>query len=333
MSANALGPVARTVLDCYPFFRNQGQLIALGNRGGFSGARLWRVEGLGSALCLRAWPAQGITPDRLAWIHRLMRLGRKAGLHFVPDVLATSEGTTCVTQGERFWDLTTWMPGCADFHQHPTPERLEAACTALAHLHGAWAGGSPKMDRCPAVHRRMEAARDWDALLRSGWQPDLALTGNDILRSLAELSWSLLQTWAKFVPFALCRLEDQILPLQPCLCDIWHDHVLFEGSTVTGIIDYGGIKNDHVAVDLARLLGSMVGWDAERRTAGLRAYIRVRPLSWEEEPLVDILDETGTIVGLMNWLRWLYHEGRSFDDHAAVASRLAALVGRFERSG
>ena len=102
---------------------------------------------------------------------------------------------------------------------------------------------------------------------------------------------------------------------------------------VRGLIDYGGVKTDHVAIDLARLLGSLVGDDAAARAAGLRAYRRLRPLSADEEELVVRLDETGTVLGAANWLRWLYHDGRPFDDRAAVARRLAALVERIERWG
>jgi homoserine kinase type II len=121
------------------------------------------------------------------------------------------------------------------------------------------------------------------------------------------------------------------LPLQPCLCDVWHDHVLFEGERVTGLVDYGSVKTDHVAVDLARLLGSLVGDDRQQQAAGLEAYARLRPLSPEECRLVAALDETGTVLGAANWLRWLYHDVRRFEDREAVARRLAALVQRIER--
>ena len=91
--------------------------------------------------------------------------------------------------------------------------------------------------------------------------------------------------------------------LQPCLCDVWHDHVLFEGDAVTGLVDYGGVKVDNVATDLARLLGSLAGDDPVLRDAGLRAYSRLRPLSLAEEALVPVLDRTGTLLGIANWLR------------------------------
>ncbi len=116
------------------------------------------------------------------------------------------------------------------------------------------------------------------------------------------------------------------MSLQFCLCDIWHDHVLFEDNTVTGFVDYGGVKIDHVAVDLARLLGSMVEDRADLRTAGLEAYQRIRPLSLQEEELVSVLDETGTLVGLITWLKWLYVDSKQFDVRAAAALRLKMLV-------
>jgi Ser/Thr protein kinase RdoA (MazF antagonist) len=119
--------------------------------------------------------------------------------------------------------------------------------------------------------------------------------------------------------------------LQPCLCDVWHDHVLFEGDAVTGLVDYGSVKRDHVSADLSRLLGSLVPDDPGLTAAGLEAYLRLRPLSGQEQALVAALDETGTLLGAANWLRWLYHDGRRFEDRSAVARRLAELVGRLER--
>jgi Ser/Thr protein kinase RdoA (MazF antagonist) len=132
------------------------------------------------------------------------------------------------------------------------------------------------------------------------------------------------------VPAALAHSADA-LPLQPCLCDIWHDHVLFQDDGVSGVIDYGAVKQDHVAVDLARLLGSLVGDNTELWTVGLRAYRTMRPLSEQEERLAWALDRTGTVIALGTWLRWIYREKRSWTDEDAVAGRVKELVGRVER--
>ena len=46
--------------------------------------------------------------------------------------------------------------------------------------------------------------------------------------------------------------------------------------------------------------------------------------------MAHALDETGVILGVANWLRWLYEEKRPFADSAAVARRLGELVDRLE---
>jgi homoserine kinase type II len=302
----------------------------LGNHGGFSGARLWLVEGPGGPYCLRAWPPGGVFTDYLTTVHRLLNIARQAGLDFVPAVQATPDQHTWVKAAGRSWDLTSWLPGTADFHTYPIPARLESACRALARLHLAWAGATPGHGPCPALRRRLDRCREWQELLASGWRPALDVAGFDPVAGWAERAWRVLRDRLGQVPARLAPWVGQTFPLQPCLCDVWHDHVLFEGDRVTGLVDYGSVKVDHVSADLARLLGSLVGDDRQQYAAGLAAYAGVRPLADTERALVAALDETGTVLGLANWLKWLYHDGRVFEDRPAVAARLAALVGRME---
>jgi Ser/Thr protein kinase RdoA (MazF antagonist) len=107
--------------------------------------------------------------------------------------------------------------------------------------------------------------------------------------------------------------------------------VLFEGDEVSGIIDFGSLRDDDVTVDVARLLGSLVGDDGEQWTVGLDAYRRVRSFSVEEEALARALDRTGTIIGLANWLNWLCAEPpREIDNPGGAAERIRSLIGRLE---
>jgi Ser/Thr protein kinase RdoA (MazF antagonist) len=326
-----LDPAAAEVLRRYPIIRPGEIPVALGNRGGFSGARLWRVEGMTTAYCLRAWPPGDPAPERLNWIHGLMQRARDVGLDFVPAIAKTCQGTGWVAHAGRLWDLTTWMAGRADFHDEPTSMRLEAACTCLARLHGAWADIGRALGPCPGIGRRLDIAHDWITVIESGWHPVFGVNPSDPVRPWAERAWCLVHGMIEDVPRALATWSERRLPLQPCLCDIWHDHVLFNGETVSGLIDYGGVKVDHVAVDLARLLGSMVGDNVDQRSAGLNAYLRCRALSWEEQALVAILDETGTVIAVANWLKWLYRDGKTFEDRTAVARRLSKLVERMAK--
>ena len=42
-----------------------------------------------------------------------------------------------MAEGGHLWELTPWLPGVADFHQQPSPSRLQAAVHALARFHRA----------------------------------------------------------------------------------------------------------------------------------------------------------------------------------------------------
>jgi homoserine kinase type II len=330
---SSLDQAARAVLERYPGPVRQGSLVPLGNRGGFSGARLWRTVSPLGPLCLRAWPPHD-SLERVLFRHRLMARARGQGLHFVPTVLATRSGDTTVDHADRLWELTEWLPGRADYHERPSPERLAAACRALALLHTAWeplAEAAPAP--CPALERRLDCVRDWHQLLQSGGHPLARAAADDPARPVAERAWNALARWAERVPGRLQPWAAARWRLQPCLCDLWHDHLLFEGGRLTGVVDYGAVKVDQVAVDLARMLGSLVADDDGAWQAGLCAYREARALSPEEEGLARALDETGTVLGMTNWLRWLYEERRPFEDRAAAGRRLLVLVERVERWG
>jgi Ser/Thr protein kinase RdoA (MazF antagonist) len=296
---------------------------ALGSAGGFSGARLWRgATADGQEFCLKVHPTAD--PARLErTVHPWMMTARAAGLAFVPAVERARDGRTVVEVGGRVCDVTTWMPGRADFQRDPSDAKLEAAVTAVARIHAAWARARAAAP-CPAVARRWQALLEWDRLLEAGWRPRFG--AGDPVRPHAEAAWNLLPGVLPQVRPALTYWLKQPVPVQPCLCDVWHDHVLFDGARVSGVIDYAAAKVDHVAVDLARLLGSLVPDDPVGTEAALRAYQAVHPLPQPE--LVTLLDRTGIVVGVTNWLRWLYHDGRAYPDRAAVAGRVADLVRR-----
>lgn len=259
-----------------------------------------------------------------------MSQARQSGLTFVPMIFAAVDGASAVEHAGRLWELTEWLPGCSDFHRHSSSARLEAACTALAQLHRVWQSQASRAEVCPAVQRRMTFLDEWQYLLRSGWHPLAVAAPSDPLRPIVERAWRVLPDAIEQVPQRLRRWLDGPSSVQPCLCDVWHDHLLFEGDRLTGLIDFGAVKVDHVAVDLARMLGSLVRDDVEGWRLGLQAYRRLAPLTAEEEELAHALDRTGIVMGVANWLRWLYVEQRPFADPSAVAGRLTELVARLE---
>src|SRR5205814_1713672 len=102
------------------------------------------------------------------------------------------------------------------------------------------------------------------------------------------------------------------------------------GAAVTGVIDFGAMKPDHVAVDLARLLGDLVGDDEPRFEAGLESYRAAGGILATPHRFVRVLDRTGAVCGLVFWLLQLAAEPRPHTEPQAVAARLAALAERLE---
>lgn len=323
---------AESVLSLYPPPVAGARWTPLGRAGGFSGSRVWRGEATdGRAFALKAYPPDA-DAGRLAQVHRWMSAARTAGLDVVPTVEPCRDRRTVAVSGGVVWDVTTWMPGRADFHAEPTDAKLLAAVEAVARIHAAWAdpratGVPPREGPCPAVERRWRVLNTWQELVRSGWRP--RFEPGDPVRPHAEAAWDRLP---RVLPDLLPRLAAWLgrrVPLQPCLGDLWHDHILFAGDRVAAVIDYGAAKLDHPAADLARLLGSLIPDDARRTAVALGAYSALRPLPHPE--LVDVLDRTGTAAAAANWLRRLYRD-REAVDRAAVAQRLAGLVRRLTKA-
>jgi homoserine kinase type II len=317
---------AAKAVTAYPPAIATARWKPLGPAGGFSGARLWHgVAADGREFALKAHAAGADTARLETTIHRWMTTARQTGLDFVPAVERTRAGRTVVEVGGRVWDVTGWVPGVADFHTDPNDARLFAAVTAVARIHSAWAD-ERSTGPCPAIERRWHALVDWDELVASGWRPEF--DSADPVRPAAESAWAMLPRVIRDVRPVTGHWLRQSVPLQPCLCDVWHDHVLFDGDRVSGIIDYTAAKVDHVAVDLARLLGSLIPDQQERTDLALTTYTAIRPLPQPE--LVRWLDRTGTIVAVLNWLKWVYREGREYPNRTAVAERLAGLVTRLQ---
>jgi Ser/Thr protein kinase RdoA (MazF antagonist) len=251
------------------------------------------------------------------------------------------DGATFFESDAQVWQLEPWMPGAADYLKHSHRARLEAALICLARWHLA-----------AASFQSRESEPAWFYTARSGRSPGLAARSREIGRrnrrdcdmirnrlatspwkEFATLGEKILDHFLRMAPRIDLQLRtglDAIVPLQPCLRDVWHDHVLFTGDAVTGLIDPHAAKTDCVATDLARLLGSLVGDDRARWEIGLTAYQTVRPLTLAELALVELFDQSAVLLGGMTWLDWLCREGRTFDDRDKVLVRLQAIVDRLE---
>lgn len=316
-------PVVEALLREYPL---QGTVIAchpLAGAGGFSGARFWRLSVAGSNdLCVRRWPSTHPSAERLRYIHQVVHAAAAAGIDYLPVPLRTHRGSSFVEQDGTRWEVSRWLPGKADFCESPSASRLRAALHALARFHTAVAESEPPVGASPGLADRL---RQVDALRRGGLA-ELRQANRHVewiaFRERAELLLRLAEPMLEPMGRELetaCRLH---VPQQAALRDVWHDHILFQGDRVTGLVDFGAMRRETVVGDVARLLGSLVPDDPDARQIGLAAYEELRPLSANERTLLPAFKRSTGLLSGLNWIRWIAVARRRFDDPDRVLSRL-----------
>ena len=321
------GVLAAWPADCQPIRSAQHR------QGGFSDARIWKCTAPRGALALRAWPTE-IDRERLLWIHRFQLHIAATGRVTVAAPIATRDHATIVDCGGRFWELAPWLAGEPLRSGETTDAERRAALVALADFHLAaaqFASNEPREGAPPAALRRrvhlqnliQTNCRIWPARLESRGWPELA--------PLAHRWISHLPRMIPLIDRALRDASGMKVPLQACLRDIWSEHLLFQGSRVTGILDFGAAGWDTVAGDLARLIPSLVGDDLKLRQELLASYESLRPLAPVERLLIDLLDQAAVLLGPALWFRWIAEEGREFSNRDEVVRRVAAMVERLDR--
>ena len=319
------------MLSTYPEAVQPGKIEPLGSAGGFSGAEFWRLTSPTGLLCLRHWPREHPDAQQLEFIHTVLRHVDRVGFHLVPVPVPRRDGSTFGAFHGRLYELTNWLPGDAEFHQNPTPTRLSAAMKALAQFHNS-ANSCERYQLRESRSRGIESRlsqtrqllskelREIERYVNSGDWPSL----EPIARKLIQL----VQRHAPSTQFALEQVSQVVVPLQPCIRDIWHDHILFEGDRVTGLVDFGAMRMEAVSGDIARLLGSLIGDDADRWHEGIGSYNETRPLSDVERNLIVAFNQSNKLLSGINWLRWIYVERRVFEDRERIEKRLEKVISR-----
>jgi len=319
-----------SVLSRFDMVVSAEEIDSLGNAGGFSGARIWKFASNQAIWCLRRWPTEHPDEQHLAWVHQTLLRAVAGGIKFVPVPHATQTGHTFIRFNGYLWELTNWMPGTATFWEDPSPRKLTNAMGALARFHRAVELTEPQHDLAPAVATRQQRLTEWQEIAAdASWKHRLA-TNTRFDHQLAELlAW--LPSNLDPLKEALDQASRCSVPLQPCLRDVWHDHILFQDDEVTGVIDFGAMRVDSIATDIARLMGSLVGDDTEAWQTGLEAYESERPLLAAERSLLATLDRANLILSAVNWIRWLCLEGRRFDDEKGVQNRIDVILRRLQK--
>ena len=320
---------ARRVLSQFSREFASADLTNLGGNGGFSGANLWKITAGGGIYCLRRWPAEHPSAERLAYQHGVLQHASLGGISFVPVPLRTVQNETHLWSDNRMWELTPWMPGVADFFPERRQEKLIAAVEALARLHRAMESFSPpRRDVAPSARQRLDILQ---RCMKDLPQHEAKVASGHCPAQMRELALGILEGFravASEIQSELNAAATMPVAIQPAIRDVWSDHILFDGDEVTGIVDFSALRPDSITVDLARLLGSMAGDDREAWRCGLESYQTIRPLDGIELKQVPIFDRSTTAMSGMNWLRWILLEGRRFENMDVVCSRLSTTLAR-----
>lgn len=301
-------------------------------QGGFSNSMVWKVSVQTETYSLRAWNRESMTESKLSRLHRFIEFAHQRTNGIVPAIRKTVAGSTFVATGNLIWEVLTWIPGEATFSRNPTEEKLRAGLHALAKVHCAWREfANPFPAPPPAVLKRLELLNSWKQQKGFALAAELAKPAKGELREIAAIGGEFLKAFWCYE--SQIRLELQIaaqfqVKIQPCLRDIWHDHLLFDGERVSGIIDFGAVDWDTIATDLARLLPSLVGDDKAKWEIGLQAYAEVAELTPVERDLVSICDRSASLLSGLNWMQWIFLEDREFADWNAVYARLQTFRDR-----
>jgi len=323
--------VLSKVLNAYPLAYQPTRSTHLGSAGGYSGARFWKLVTNRGPMCLRRWPHPHPDKQQLTWIHNVITQVTTSGFTLIPNPVRTNTGKTFCCFEQHLWELTPWLPGKANFWDQPGLQKLEAALSALARFHQA-----AQVDLCQEVSPGiLQRGKQLQGLI-GGEIDELDLSirrHHGRWARLADLGQQLVELVRSVASTALVALQACgafRVSLQPCLRDIWHDHILFMGEEVSGIIDLGAMQMETVAVDIARLLGSLIADDQVAWKNGLEAYQTVRPLTEAEQIMVDAFDRSTVTLGGILWLQWVFVEGRQFENQQAIETRLERIITRLQ---
>lgn len=120
--------------------------------------------------------------------------------------------------------------------------------------------------------------------------------------------------------------------LQPVIRDIWRAHVLFTGSTVTGMIDLTSAASDHVALDVTRLLRSWYGAGNTKIEMAVNEFQTMRPFNANERRLLQTFDASTVLLSPVTWLRRRVNSGddaRCRDDIIVRLTELTEVAEKF----
>jgi len=326
--------ICREVLTAYPAIGNVGDSEPLVP--GFSGTSLWKVTAAAGVFVLRRHPADSVSPEQLRFVHAVTTHVGQGGFRGLALALRGNFGECFVIREGLLWQVHPWLSGESLGEKRPTAQQVTLAMQTLADWHVA-ASNFPRQAEWPTLTIPAATTRREQRL--NEIQSQIGRWGNAIDDHLGTTAREAAATVLALFPLVAQQLHEPWLnasrikaPIQPCIRDIWRDHVLFAADgAVSGLIDLFGLGWDSVATDVARLLGSLAVDDPELWKVGVDAYHARRTLSDDERRLAEVYDLVNVAVSGCNWVDWLFVERRPFINIEGAIARLEHFAERMKR--
>ncbi len=317
--------------------------------GGFSGAKVFCCQdATGRQFALRGWPRK-VKRKRVEEVHRVMSAAHASGCEIVPPLVANEGDSRATYLQQRYWDVTHWMPG-APLPADAGPDEIKRGAAAIARFHQAVRPLGCKVQPPPAAASRLQRIRELDRDLPavktnnpSFVSKDPRLT--DAVSSACRLLWENWTEVADQIVRSLTRHQQAEVETQYVLRDVHREHILFDRSRPSGLIDFDAVRIDTPMTDLARWVGSFSASDDEQTwQQALAGYLEHSPSSDQRGfshlsaaetlnapadrlRLARDLGFATNWISLANWVIWIIVEKRAFPGGpGAVATRIAELL-------
>jgi len=326
------------ILQQFDLTCSDEQLNSMQQYQGFSGALVYRIDSDQGVFALRRWPENSLPRARLQGLHRLLEHLHSSGLTQVAVPRKVSQSSALLKHQGALWQCEPWLPGKADLLENQSDTRLRSTMHVLAEWHQIAKEFKPRHPErqwfFQQISGSVPAIKERDILLES-WNRrrvnDVRAKLNRSTEPWAKWSRNYLEIFSQIADKLSAQLkiaQTFQVPLQPCLRDLWHEHVLLEGNEVTGLIDLSACRSENVTVDLTRLLGSLFGDDKLSWDKALEFYQQKRALSQEEILLLEILDQSSVLLSGFFWIDRFLAVSSDWQEEPRIPDRLEKMIQR-----
>ncbi len=281
---------------------------------GWSGANFWKWQAESGYFLLKVWPAEGPEARQHLFRHSQLNNLRKLDLPLglpVPD----QTGRTLRPWNDGLWaEVIPWFEG-QPATENPLTVQVASVVQVICQLHQRWTETTPsRTGPSSAVLNRLNQLHGIDlSRLLSNRQEFLGQGQNLSLESMEKL-WEVCRL-AQLLRDTAVRLlqpfESEKFRILTVLRDARPDQFLFNQGCLSGVIDFGAVGRDIIAVDLSRLASEWYPEDLAQQDNLVDIYVKNRIVDEREFRLIRPLALSGAILGGLAWLDLHFRKRRS----------------------